>query len=140
MRYGATDRPRTVDDVASRYRLGPGDPGHLFVHWTRDIRRDVGADARQKIRALREGGSRRAPLSPEQVDARLRITRSRPQYGRDFYLRLVKAIDRSVRFEVPWAKVPYRAGKRPAARTVTETRRTVRGSQPTQPSTKEASE
>jgi hypothetical protein len=115
LRFGAEDRPRTVDRVARLCGLPRSRDGSAwFDRQLAALAAEMSVDARRRIAALRSPTRRSARMSPEQADRRLGITRSRPLYGRDFYLRIVAALDRRVRIAVPWGKV--RSARRPATR------------------------
>jgi hypothetical protein len=115
LRYGARGRPIRIGDIAAREGLGQVDPHRLLDRWTERLGLDAGpavARAREQLRVFVE--SRSAVLTSDEVDALLGITRSRPRYGRDFYLRLLSRLKPRKTFIVTWGKRVPRA--RPAPR------------------------
>ncbi len=111
LRFGARGRPVLIRDVAARCGLDDlVDPHRKLDRWTRALGRDAGTAVLQALRTVRSlaraGGPR--PTS-NQVDAALGISRGPHARARDFYLRLLRRIDPSVKFDVVWGKkVPRR--------------------------------
>jgi hypothetical protein len=105
LRFGARGRPVPIRIIATRCGLNVVDPHRKLDYWTRALGRDAGPLVRRAIHVVRAlAGERRSRLTSDEVDAALGITRSRPHHGRDFYLRLLRRLDPSVKFDVAWGK------------------------------------
>jgi hypothetical protein len=106
LRFGAEGRPLTVKRVARVCRMKQASPRDAIDGWIRTLRLEAGIGA---IRALRELGRQRVGKSRrvtvQQAEAMLRITRSRPRYAPEFYLRLAGSLEPRARVAVTWRKL-----------------------------------
>ena len=118
LRFGAEGRPITIKVIATRCGLGVRDPHRMLDRWTRALADDAGpAVARALHEVQARTKKRRARLTSDEVDVALGVTRSRPRYGRDFYLRLLRRVDPGTKFGVVWGKkVPRKEPARGKAR------------------------
>ena len=105
LRFGAKARPLTVRDVASRCRLRPREAARRIKGVVGELRDAGGTSLARALSELRQRARRReGRLSTEEVDGWLKITRSGPRYGRDFYLRMISLLEPGVKVAVVWGK------------------------------------
>lgn len=80
--------------------------------WLKHLRLDLGPHAVRTLREQAATTSKRRPMSVEEADARFRITKSGARYRRDFYLRLLRSMDRRLHVTVAWGRPPMRSRAR----------------------------